>query len=118
MRWLAATVTAMAFASGSAAANAGEYAPLNCNKANSPAERTICDSYSLGQSEARVATLFGIATSLVAMGRRGDIQDAQRKWLQSRDACGKSIPCLTRAYGQRIAQLENVMAGISSRGPY
>ena len=75
MRWLAAAMTAATLASGSAAASAGEYAPLDCNKANSPAERTICDSYSLGQSEARMATLFGVTTSLVAMGQRGNIQD-------------------------------------------
>lgn len=116
MRWLA--VTALVLVCGSAAAHAGEYAPLNCNKANSPAERTICDSYSLGQSEARMATLFGVTTSLVAMGQRGNIQDDQRKWLQSRDACGKSIPCLNKAYDQRIRDLENVMASIASRGPY
>ena len=118
MRWLAAAMTAATLASGSAAASVGEYAPLDCNKANSPAERTICDSYSLGQSEARMATLFGVTTSLVAMGQRGNIQDDQRKWLQSRAACGKSIPCLTKAYDQRIRELENVIAGIASRGPY
>ncbi len=118
MRWLATTMTALTVACASAAANAGEYAPLNCKKANSPAEHTICDSYSLGQSEARMATLFGVTTSLVAMGQRGNIQDDQRKWLQSRDACGKSIPCLTQAYDQRIRELQNVMAGIAARGPY
>jgi uncharacterized protein len=108
----------MALASESGVAGAGEYAPLNCSKANSPGEQTICDSYSLGQSEARMATLFSVATSLVAMGQRGNIQDDQRKWLQSRDACGKSIPCLKKAYDQRIGELDKVIAGIASRGPY
>jgi uncharacterized protein len=111
---------AMAIASIGAAgvASAGEYAPLNCGKASSPAERTVCSSYSLGQGEARVATLFSIATSLVAMGQRGDIQDAQRKWIASREACGKNVGCLTAAYDQRIHALDNVIAGIASRGPY
>jgi uncharacterized protein len=118
MRRFATTMTALTLVCVSAAANAGEYAPLSCKKANSPAEHTICDSYSLGQSEARMATLFGVTTSLVAMGQRGNIQDDQRKWLQSRDACGKSIPCLTEAYERRIREFESVLAGIASRGPY
>ena len=32
-----------------------------------------------------MATLFGVATSLVAMGRRGDLIDTQREWLRRRD---------------------------------
>lgn len=111
-------VTAIALASASGAAKAGDYAPLNCNKASSPAEQAICGSYALGQSEARVATLFSVATSLVAMGQRGDIQDAQRKWLATRDACGKNVGCLTEAYDQRTRALNAVIAGIASRGPY
>ncbi len=114
----AAAATAMIFASISGVATAGEYAPLNCNKARSPAERTICDSYSLGQSEARMATLFAIATSFVAMGQRGDIQDTQRQWLIARDACGNNTGCLSAAYDRRISALEKVIATIASRGPY
>lgn len=117
MRLIARTAVIFAMASASAA-NAGEYAPLDCSKAQSSAERAICNSYSLGQSEARMATLFSIVTSLVAMGQRGNIQDDQRKWLQSRDACGNNLACLRESYAVRIQQLENVMAGIASRGPY
>jgi uncharacterized protein len=59
------------------------YAPLNCSKASIPAEKTICGTYELGQDEARLATLYGLLTSLVAMGQRGDIIDAQRsQWLR------------------------------------
>jgi len=50
---------------------AADYAPLDCRKADAPALFAICSNYSLGQAEARMATLFGIATSLVAMGQRG-----------------------------------------------
>jgi len=118
LRWITPAMMAIAIASMSPAAHASEYAPLDCSKAKSPAERTICDDYNLGQSEARMATLFTIATSLVAMGQRGNIQDDQRQWLQSRDACGKNLACLRASYAQRIKELENVMAGIASRGPY
>jgi uncharacterized protein len=101
-----------------AAANAGDYAPIDCSKAHAPTEKAICSSYALGQAEARVATLFGIATSLVAMGQRGDINDAQRKWIETRDACGANEPCLASAYDERIRALNGIVQGIASRGPY
>lgn len=62
----------------SPAAQAGEYAPLDCAKAASPAEKAVCGSYALGQAEARMATLYGISMSLVAMGQRGNIGEAQQ----------------------------------------
>jgi uncharacterized protein len=117
MRWLpAAIIVATLFKP--ALARAGDYAPLDCAKANSDAERTICRSYALGQQEARMATLFSVATSLVAMGQRGDILDGRRKWLETREACGKRISCLTATYDTRIRELNDVVVGIASRGPY
>ena len=97
---------------------AGDYAPVDCSKANSPSERTICRSYDLGQQEARMATLFGVATSLVAMGQRGDIQDAQRAWLKTRESCGSDTACLAKAYDARIRNLNGVVDSIAKRGPF
>jgi uncharacterized protein len=112
---LAAVVALLAT---SVAAAAGDYAPLDCDKASLPAEKTICGSYELGQREARMATLYSIVTSLVAMGQRGDIQEAQRKWLATRDACGRNVGCLTAAYDDRIRSLNGAIGNIASRGPY
>ena len=42
-----------------------------------------------------MATLYAVATSLVAMGQRGDMQGAQRDWLQTRENCGDRVGCLT-----------------------
>jgi uncharacterized protein len=97
---------------------AADYAPLNCSKANTPAEHAICRNYTLGQQEARMATLFAVTTSLVAMGQRGNIQDAQRAWLQKRETCGDRVACLTKAYDQRIDELDGVFRTIASRGPF
>jgi uncharacterized protein len=97
---------------------AADYAPINCAKAASAAERTICRSYALGQAEARMATLYGIDMSLVAMGQRGDIGDAQKQWLKTRDACDANTACLTKAYASRIDALNKVIDGIASHGPY
>ncbi len=99
-------------------AAAANYSPLACAKASLAAEHAICRTYSLGQAEARMATLFGIATSLVAMGQRGDIHDQQAQWLKTREACGGDIDCLTAAYEARIGELNKVIEDIASRGPY
>lgn len=99
-------------------ARAADYAPLNCAKAASASEKAICSNYGLGQDEARMATLYALTTSLVAMGQRGNIQDDQRSFLKNRDACGSKIPCLRDAYGTRIRQLDAIMSRIAERGPF
>ena len=112
----AAVLVAMLFAPISA--SAGDYAPMNCAKAKSAAEKTVCGNYALGQLEARMATLYAVATSLVAMGQRGDMQGAQRDWLQERENCGDRVACLTERYDARIRDLNGTIEGIASRGPY
>jgi uncharacterized protein len=99
-------------------AAAADYAPIDCAKASLPTEQIICRNYGLGQSEARMATLFGIVTSLVAMGQRGDIGDAQRQWLKTRNQCGTDVACIADAYKARIQTLSTVMDSIASHGPF
>jgi uncharacterized protein len=100
------------------AGHAASYAPLDCSKASTPAETTICRSYSLGQDEARMATLFGVLTSLLAMGQRGDIVDGQRRWLTTRETCGDNAECLSRAYQARINELSGALDSLAKRGPF
>jgi uncharacterized protein len=118
LRKLAGGLVALSLLATSVAARASDYAPIDCSKASSPAERTICRSYPLGQAEARMATMFGVVTSLVAMGQRGDIGDAQRKWLKKRNACGNDGACIAHAYQSRIAALSATLDAIASRGPF
>ncbi len=106
-----------AFAAASEAL-AADYAPLDCREAGGLALYAICSNYSLGQEEAHMATLFGIATSLVAMGQRGDLIDTQRDWLAERDRCGDDKGCLHDAFGRRIRRLNGLIDSIASRGPY
>jgi uncharacterized protein len=118
LRKLTGGLTALSLLVASVPARAAEYAPIDCSKASSPAERTICRSYPLGQAEARMATLFGVVTSLVAMGQHADIGDAQRKWLKERNACGDDDACIARAYQSRIATLSATLDAIASHGPF
>jgi uncharacterized protein len=117
MSRIAMTVAAMTIVV-SSTASAADYAPIDCTKAKSPAQTAICRSYPLGQAEARMATLFGISMSLVAMGQRGDIGDAQKEWLKVREACGADAGCLAEAYRKRIATLNSVIDTIASHGPF
>jgi uncharacterized protein len=118
LRKPAGGLVALSVLAASVPARAADYAPIDCSKASSSAERTICRSYPLGQAEARMATMFGVVTSLVAMGQRGDIGDAQRKWLKERNACGGDNACIARAYQSRITVLSSVLELIASRGPF
>ncbi len=99
-------------------AHAAEYAPLNCARAASDAEKAICSDYALGQDEARMATLYALATALVAMGQRGIIQDEQRAFLRERDACRSDVGCIRNVYRVRIGQLDAVLSRIVQRGPF
>ena len=118
LRKLSGGLVALSLLVASAPARAADYVPIDCSKASLPAERAICRSYPLGQAEARMATMFGIVTSLVAMGQRGDIGDAQRKWLKDRDACGDDSTCIARAYQSRIAVLSATLDAVASHGPF
>lgn len=111
-------IIAMATLLFSSAAQAGDYAPLDCAKAASPAEKAICGSYALGQAEARMATLYGVSMSLVAMGQRGNIGEAQQAWIKTREACGADTACLDKVYGERIGVLDEVIRNIASHGPF
>ena len=99
-------------------ASAADYAPINRRDAAEPALYEICHNYSLGQKEARMATLYGIATSLVPMGRRGELNDTQRDWLAERERCGADASCLFDVYDRGIRRLNGVIDDIASRGPY
>jgi uncharacterized protein len=112
------SLVALTLFAASVPARAADYAPIDCGKASSSAERAICRSYSLGQAEARTATLFGVVTSLVAMGQRADIGDAQRTWLKERNACGDDSACIARAYQSGIAALSANLDAIASHGPF
>jgi uncharacterized protein len=112
----AALAAALLLAPGGA--GAADYAPMNCAKAKSAAEKTICTDYGLGQLEARMATLYAVATSLVAMGQRGDMLGAQRDFLQERENCGGNAACIRQKYDARIADLQGTIDQIASRGPY
>jgi uncharacterized protein len=99
-------------------ATAADYAPLDCTKARSVTEKTICGNYALGQAEARMATLYEWTTQFVAMGQRGSIQDDQRTFIREREQCKAEMACLLGMYDRRIDKLMLVMDAIKAKGPF
>ena len=58
-----------------------------------------------------MATLFRVRMEIpMLMGARGDAGDEQVTWLARRGACGSNVACLTQAYRQRIAQLNQAIS--------
>lgn len=89
----------------------------DCTKADLPDEKAICADPGLIQADARMVTLFKVATSLVGMGARGDVEDAQVKWLAGRHGCKADASCLRDAFEMRTEQLQKVIDTVAGRGP-
>ncbi len=93
-------------------------ASFDCAKAASADEKAVCDDCNLAQKDVKMATLYDVLTNLVAMGQRGDIQDAQRSFLKTRADCGAKKHCIAEAYDARIGKLEAGLKEVYEGGPY
>lgn len=93
-------------------------ASFDCAKAKAADEKAVCASRTLSELDVKLDTLYHVDTRLVAMGQRGDIQDAQVQWLKRRAACGKRYACLKAAYDDRLASLQSSFDSIAARGPF
>jgi uncharacterized protein len=92
--------------------------PIDCAKATSPTEKTICRTPTLLQADARMAAYYEIATQLVAMGARGDLGDSQQAFPAVRDKCGVDRGCILAAYKKQTAPLEAVIEKVKAQGPF
>jgi uncharacterized protein len=92
--------------------------PINCAKAATPNEKTICSDPTLLQADARMDTLYNVSLHFVAMGTRGDLQDQQPIWISQREACGTSKPCIRAVYKKRTAIFEAIIKHVATFGPF
>jgi len=76
---------------------------FSCGAARSRVELLICGSPELAALDRRMADAYVAARK--GPGATREVQGAQRRWLQSRDACPDSA-CIAKRYRERIAQLE------------
>jgi uncharacterized protein YecT (DUF1311 family) len=86
----------------------GNHEPIRasfaCAKAHGAAERAICASATLAGYDRSVAAAYRFA-----LQRAGDdanaVRQAQRQWIDSRDACGTDVNCLAERMRDRTDQL-------------
>lgn len=93
-------------------------ASFDCKSAQASDEQAVCSSLTLNDLDVRMATLYEVATHLVAMGQRGAMQDDQKAFLKARAACKFNKICIGNAYKARIGQIEAVLQSIYARGPF
>jgi uncharacterized protein len=108
----------LAFAATCLTLTAHAASPIDCAKAQSPTERTICSTPWLLQTDARMTAYFEIATQFVGMGVRGDLQDSQQAFPAVRNKCGTDRACILAAYKKQTAPLEAVIANVKTHGPF
>jgi len=92
--------------------------PINCARAVTPNEKTICSDPTLIQADARMDTLYNVSLHFVAMGTRGHLQDQQPVWVKQRQACGTYKPCIRAAYKKRTAVFEAIIKHVATFGPF
>jgi uncharacterized protein len=92
--------------------------PIDCTKANSPTEQTICSTPALLQADARMTAYYEIATQFVGMGVRGDLDDAQRAFPALRNKCGTDKTCILAAYFKQTQPYEAIIANVKEHGPF
>jgi uncharacterized protein YecT (DUF1311 family) len=79
-------------------------ASFDCAKAESAVEKTICGSRTLAAYDRSVAAAYR-GRLLRTDKPRAVIQQAQREWLKTRDACGADAACLEQNMRQRVDDL-------------
>jgi uncharacterized protein len=87
-------------------------ASFDCSRASSPDELTICNNPRLSALDSEMAGLWYAYSRIpMMMGSSGNRGDEQVAWLARRRACGANAACIESAYNDRIAQLEQLIAG-------
>lgn len=94
-------------------------ASFDCQKANLPTEKAICQYRSLNDQDVKMATTFNILTHLLPMGGRDALKDEQRLWLQQRNRCAAKVTCIASQYQQRQTQLDDLLqTRVYQQGPF
>ncbi len=115
---MAAALGAASILAALAGGGAARAASFDCAAAKAADEKAVCSSLALNDLDVRMATLYEVASHLVAMGQRGVLQDQQRAFLKTRAACSINKICIGNAYKARIDEIEDVLQSIYSKGPF
>ena len=109
---IAATLAIAPFAGANAQA-----ASFDCRKAKTDTEKTICRKATLNVLDQRMAHVYRGLLSLVGhSGQRDQFRADQLYWLNVRDACGTSTPCLRNTLKARIDELSGYVKAVKAAG--
>ena len=95
-------------------------AGFDCGKATTADERAVCGNANLSERDSEMTGLwYAYSRFPMLMGANGNRQDEANDFLARRRQCRAAVPCLTKAYEDRIAQLRGQVAGsLSGLAPY
>ena len=110
---LLVTTACLAFSAQIAAA-----IPIDCSKASTANERAICADPFLLQTDARLDTLYDIASRLVSPREHDSLVETQRAWVREREQCGTDKNCMRAAYARRASIFEAILQRAQAHGPF
>ena len=80
---------------------------FDCAKASNPTEAAICSSDDLSMLDLNLANVYERAMADLSPANREILQQSQRDWINTRNACGGDASCLITAMAQRTEFLTN-----------
>ncbi len=92
--------------------------PIDCSKAASANERTLCADPFLLQTDARLDTLYDVSLRFLAPAERSSLTDSQRAWVKQRELCGTDKNCTRAAYAKRASVFEAILERAQAHGPF
>jgi len=90
-------------------------ASFDCHKAKTASEKTICGKPALTVLDQRMGQIYlRLLRDVGPSGAYDQFRAEQKWWLGVRDACGANAACLTRAYRNRIGQLNGYIKAVKA----
>jgi uncharacterized protein len=94
---------------------------IDCARAMSAAEQTVCSDASLASLDRKLVDVYASASKAASADQKNRLAADQQRWLNERNACGKSseqATCIKERYLLRIADLQAQFKLAPSRGPF
>lgn len=103
----------LAFCATLAAASGASAASFNCQHASLPAEKAICGNANLNHLDEQTAGMYFIIVGSGAPAATvSKVKTSQRKFVQTRNACGANVNCLVDAYTSQMMFLKNIKSDL------
>ncbi|WP_230944071.1 lysozyme inhibitor LprI family protein [Burkholderia vietnamiensis] len=91
-------------------------AGLDCARAKTPTEQTVCASTDLRRQDERLSLVYRKLLDALPQ-QRAALRAAQLGWLKTRDQCAADASCLSDKYRTRIADLQSRFVAAAAYRP-